>query len=49
MANPEKYPPPVMAAKFGIGKLTRPFVYLPWTGLHRQRQGEKTWEYIKSV
>ena len=23
MANPEKYPPEVMAAKFGIGKLTR--------------------------
>src|SRR5437667_713458 len=47
MANPEKYPPPVMAKKFGIGKLTRHLFICLGPDCSDLEQGEKTWLYIK--
>ena len=48
MANPEKYPPAVMAAKFGIGKLTRHlFICLGPNCIHPAK-GQATWDYLKS-
>jgi (2Fe-2S) ferredoxin len=47
MANPEKYPPSVMAAKFGIGKLTRHLFVCLGPDCIDPAAGEKTWEYLK--
>ena len=47
MANPEKYPPAFMAAKFGIGKLTRHLFICLGPDCVEPADGEKTWEYIK--
>jgi (2Fe-2S) ferredoxin len=47
MANPEKFPPELIAGKFGVGKLTRHlFVCLGPDCISRD-EGEKTWEYLK--
>jgi (2Fe-2S) ferredoxin len=47
MANPDKYPPPVMAKKFGIGKLTRHLFICAGPDCCSPDLGEKTWLYIK--
>ncbi|MDB5302798.1 MAG: (2Fe-2S) ferredoxin [Phycisphaerales bacterium] len=47
MANPEKYPPSVMAAKFGIGKLMRHLFICLGPDCVDSAEGERTWEYIK--
>ena len=47
MANPEKYPPDVMAAKFGVGKLARHLFICLGPDCVDLADGEKTWEYIK--
>jgi (2Fe-2S) ferredoxin len=47
MANPEKYPPAAMAAKFGIGKLTRHLFICLGPDCVDPAAGEKTWDYIK--
>ena len=47
MANPEKYPPPVMAAKFGVGKLTRHLFICLGPDCTDPAEGERSWEYIK--
>lgn len=48
MANPEHLPAEVMAAQFGVGKLTRHlFICLGPDCVDRQA-GERTWEYLKS-
>jgi (2Fe-2S) ferredoxin len=47
MANPEHLPPPVMAAKFGIGKLTRHLFICLGPDCVDLQSGEKTWDYIK--
>ena len=47
MANPEKFPPPVMAAKFGVGKLTRHLFVCLGPDCIDPAEGEKTWEYLK--
>jgi hypothetical protein len=49
MANPEKYPPPVIAAKFGIGKLSRHLFICLGPDCVDLAQGEKTWEFIKKL
>ena len=47
MANPEKFPPAVMAAKFGIGKVTRHLFICLGPDCADPAEGEKTWEYVK--
>lgn len=47
MANPEKYPPPVMAAKLGVGKLRRHLFVCLGPDCTDLAEGQKTWEYIK--
>ncbi len=47
MANPEKYPPGVMAAKFGIGHLARHLFVCVGPDCVEPAEGEKTWEHIK--
>jgi (2Fe-2S) ferredoxin len=47
MANPEKYPPPVIAGKFGVGKLTRHLFICLGPDCTDLAEGEKTWEHIK--
>jgi (2Fe-2S) ferredoxin len=47
MANPDKYPPPVMAAKFGVGKLTRHLFICLGPDCCDSAEGEKTWDHIK--
>src|SRR5688500_10129281 len=47
MANPEQFPPEVMAAKFGIGKLTRHLFVCIGPDCCDPAAGERTWEYIK--
>jgi (2Fe-2S) ferredoxin len=47
MANPEKLPPPVMAEKFGIGKLRRHLFICLGPDCSDLKRGEQTWEYIK--
>jgi (2Fe-2S) ferredoxin len=47
MANPEKYPPSVMAAKFGIGKLARHLFVCLGPDCVDPTAGEKTWDYLK--
>ena len=47
MANPEQFPPEVMAAKFGIGKLTRHLFVCIGPDCCNPAAGERTWDYIK--
>lgn len=47
MANPEKYPPPVIAEKFGVGKLSRHLLICLGPDCAELSEGEKTWDYIK--
>lgn len=47
MANPDKLPPPVMAEKFGIGRLTRHLFVCLGPDCVAPDVGEQTWEYIK--
>ena len=47
MANPEHFPPEVMAAKFGIGKLTRHLFVCVGPDCVDSEVGERTWEYLK--
>src|SRR2546423_14222801 len=47
MANPEQLPPPMMAAKFGIGKLTRHLFICVGPDCVDPAIGDKTWEYLK--
>jgi len=47
MGNPEKYPPEVMAAKFGVGKLNRHLFICLGPDCIEKSEGEKTWDYIK--
>jgi (2Fe-2S) ferredoxin len=47
MANPEQFPPEVMAAKFGIGKLARHLFICTGPDCCDSAAGERTWEYVK--
>ena len=47
MANPDKFSPEVMAAKFGVGKLTRHLFVCLGPDCVEPAEGQKTWEYIK--
>ena len=47
MANPENLPPEVMAAQFGIGKLTRHLFVCLGPDCVDRCEGERTWEYLK--
>lgn len=47
MANPEKFPPELMAQKFGVGKLTRHLFICLGPDCVDSASGEKTWEYLK--
>jgi len=47
MANPEKFPPAVMAAKFGVGKLTRHLFICLGSDCVDRSVGDKTWDYLK--
>ena len=48
MANPEKYPPAVMAAKFGIGRLSRHLFICLGPNCIDPAKGQATWDYLKS-
>jgi (2Fe-2S) ferredoxin len=47
MANPERFPPPAMAEKFGVGKLTRHLFICLGPDCADPATGEQTWEYVK--
>jgi len=47
MANPEQLPPEVMAAKFGVGRLTRHLFVCLGPDCCDSAAGERTWEYLK--
>ena len=47
MANPEQLPPDVMAAKLGIGRLTRHLFICLGPDCVDEGVGEQTWEYLK--
>jgi (2Fe-2S) ferredoxin len=47
MANPEQLPPEVMAAKLGIGRLSRHMFICLGPDCVDPDVGERTWEYIK--
>ena len=47
MANPEQLPPGVMAAKFGVGKLTRHLFVCVGPECCDPAAGERTWDYLK--
>lgn len=47
MANPEGLPPEVMAAKFGIGKLTRHLLLCVGPDCVSEERGAEAWEYLK--
>ena len=47
MANPEHLPPDVMAARFGVGKLTRHLFICLGPDCVDREEGEKSWEYLK--
>ena len=47
MANPEKLPPEVMAAKFGVGKLARHLFICLGPDCVAPDVGQETWEYLK--
>ncbi len=47
MANPERLPPDVMAARFGVGKLARHLFVCIGPDCCAAADGEQTWEYLK--
>jgi (2Fe-2S) ferredoxin len=47
MANPEGLPPEVMAATFGVGKLSRHLFICLGPDCCSASDGERTWEYLK--
>lgn len=47
MANPDKYPPEVMASKFGVGSLQRHLFICLGPDCSDPAEGEKSWNYIK--
>jgi (2Fe-2S) ferredoxin len=47
MANPEHLPPDVMAAQFGVGKLTRHLFVCVGPDCVDTDVGEHTWNYLK--
>jgi (2Fe-2S) ferredoxin len=47
MANPQRVPPEVIAAQFGVGKLTRHLFICLGPDCVESETGEKTWEYLK--
>jgi len=47
MANPDKYPPEVMASKFGVGSLQRHLFICLGPDCADPAEGEKSWNYIK--
>ena len=47
MANAEQLPPDVMAAKLGVGRLTRHLFVCLGPDCVDTAAGEQTWEYIK--
>ena len=47
MANPERLPPPVIAARFGVGRLTRHLFICLGPDCVDLPTGEQTWEYLK--
>lgn len=47
MANPEKLPPPVMAQRLGVGKLTRHIFLCAGPDCVASDEGERTWDYLK--
>lgn len=47
MANPERLPPEVMAAKFGIGNLSRHLFVCVGPDCCDATEGERTWEHLK--
>src|SRR5579864_8705508 len=47
MANPDRLPPPVIAARFGVGKLRRHLFICIGPDCTDPAEGEKTWEFIK--
>lgn len=48
MANPEQLPPDVMAAKFGVGKLTHHLFICLGPDCTDPSRGQETWDYLKS-
>ena len=48
MGNPEKFPPEVIAAKFGVGKLTRHLFICLGPDCISREEGQKTWDYVKN-
>ena len=47
MANPDKLPPAVMAAKLGVGSLTRHVFLCAGPDCVPEAEGERTWNYLK--
>jgi (2Fe-2S) ferredoxin len=47
MANPEHIPPAAMAAKLGVGRLTRHVLLCAGPDCVASDAGERTWEYFK--
>ena len=47
MPNPQRVPPEVIAAQFGVGKLTRHLFVCLGPDCVEPERGEKTWEYLK--
>lgn len=47
MPNPQRVAPPLMAARFGVGKLTRHLFICLGPDCVDPQAGEKTWEHIK--
>jgi (2Fe-2S) ferredoxin len=47
MANPDNLPPEVMAASFGVGKLTRHLFVCLGPDCVAPEEGQRTWEYLK--
>jgi (2Fe-2S) ferredoxin len=47
MANPEHLPPPVMAAKFGVGKLARHLFICLGPDCCDPGDGARVWDYLK--
>ena len=47
MANPEHIPPPLMAKKYGVGKLKRHLFICVGPDCTDPQLGEQTWDYVK--
>jgi (2Fe-2S) ferredoxin len=48
MANPDRIPAPLIAERFGVGKLTRHLFICLGPDCTDLAEGEKTWEHIKT-